>query len=908
MGPTAAVRLLPVVTVVLLTLPILGMARGALAMLGGDRPGDVAGWIGTLLSFLALLLGTVFFAYSIRYYLATIIVLATTGSERRNGDADAQGNGDGNGLSRIAHRARGGNGADEENGDLELEKEPFVSIHIASYNEKRVLERLLQSCEQLDYHRYEVVLVDDSTDATLDILDRWQGRPRFKIAHRPNRDGFKGGALDQALRMMDPRADFVLVFDADAVPFPDSLQRFLPHFYKRFRSSGRLRRREEVAAVQSYQWHVLNKSENWLTAAVRAEYSGSYMVERVYQDDIGAMKMVAGTAYMIRADLLRELGWGRSLTEDWELTLRLYRRGYRVVYTPYAETPAECVSTFARLARQRMRWAEGHMFNVRRNFWPVLRSPCMGPLEKMEFLYFAGYYMQAGLLALGMLSWLVAEIWMGAHVPQWTATFGWTLLLTNLLSLPIMNLAGLALEQASKRDLAGVLGAVAVSYLLVPFQAYAAVKGLLETGEGPWFRTPKTGRITDPVHHLRRLRAIRRWLLRSPNGDGNGNGNGNGGHGGNSSGAGRAAQVRRRPSRRAGWVVTAGLILGLAALGVQASHVPVAEAATTTFYVHAGGVLDNIAPTGSTTQSGNLTGSGSTLAWVSSSSSSGPAPFTTSDVFVFNYSGSGSGITAQLRMSYGASQGAACSGTQIISWTTTFVASAGQHQSSPGSPGSNITAPTGSFFCFQVTQTSTGSYSIGYDSTGAPTNLTVTQTSGTTLYLHSGAVLNTTAPVSATATTATFNSPGTGFQWATSAATNASQTIKSTDSFVFTYYGSGTSSMQASLGFGYASSSSCSTVTPIFGTTVTLSNSAGPQQTAGIFPSSDKVVPAGSFFCFNITESSGNGFALLYDSTSQPTALNSADVIFIPERLLALLGMGLVGYPALRRLRSWVRR
>ncbi|MDQ6921295.1 MAG: glycosyltransferase, partial [Candidatus Dormibacteraeota bacterium] len=863
------------------------------------------GWIGTALSFLALLLGTMFFAYSIRYYLATIIVLATTGPERRNGEAgtngNGAGNGDGSGLSRISHRSRGGNGSDEENGDLDLENEPFVSIHIASYNEKRVLERLLQSCDDLEYDRYEVVLVDDSTDRTLDILDRWEGRPRFKIAHRPNRDGFKGGALDQALRMMDARADFVLVFDADAVPFPDSVQRFLPHFYKRAPSGERLRRREDVAAVQSYQWHVLNKSENWLTAAVRAEYSGSYMVERVYQDDVGAMKMVAGTAYMIRADLLRELGWGRSLTEDWELTLRLYRRGYRVVYTPYAETPAECVSTFARLARQRMRWAEGHMFNVRRNFWPVLRSPYMGPLEKIEFLYFAGYYLQAALLAAGMLAWLVSEIFMGQHVPQWTATFGWSLLLTNLFSLPIMNLAGLALEEASRRDLAGVLGAVAVSYLLVPFQAYAAVKGLLESGEGPWFRTPKTGRITDPVHHLRRLRAIRRWLFRGPNGNGNGDGNG----GGKGSGGGGPAHVRRRPSRRAGWVVTAGLVFGLVGLAVQATRVPVAEAATATLYMHTSSFMDGNAPTGSTTQNANLGGSGASVSWISAASGA-PATFSTSDVFVFNYSGSPTSITAQLRESYASSAGAACTGTQVVSWTTTFVATAGQHQSSPGSPSSNLTAPSGSFFCFQVTQTSTGGYSIAYDSTSAPTNLTDTSTSGTTLYLHSGFSMNTTAPVSGTATTTTFSGAGVNFTWSTTAATNAAQTIKSTDAFVLTYYGSGAQSMNAAIAFGYGSSFGCTGgATQVFSTSATLSNAAGAHTTSAIFPSSNVVVPAGSFFCLNIAENSGNGFVLNYDSTSQPTALNSADVIFIPERLLTLLGLAVVAFPVLRRLRRW---
>src|SRR5207237_9904319 len=106
---------------------------------------------------------------------------------------------------------------------------------------------------------------------------------------------------------------------------------------------------------------------SWLTEAVRAEYAGSYMVERPFQDAVGALKMVAGTAYMIRADLLREVGWGTSLTEDWELTLKLYARGYKVAYTPWAETPAECVATFSRLARQRMRCAEGHTQKVRKH-------------------------------------------------------------------------------------------------------------------------------------------------------------------------------------------------------------------------------------------------------------------------------------------------------------------------------------------------------------------------------------------------------------------------------------------------------------------------------------------------------------------------------------------------------------
>src|SRR5260370_709609 len=265
---------------------------------------------------------------------------------------------------------------------------------------------MLTSLDELDYQEYEVVVVDDSTDESVQILERWKGRPRFKIGHRNSRLGFKGGALREALKVMDPRTEYVVIFDADSMPFPDSIERFLPYFYA-VNGDKEVKRRDEVAAVQSYQWHVLNKSESWLTEAVRAEYAGSYMIERPFQDAVGSLKMIAGTAYMIRADILREVGWGTSLTEDWELTLKLYARGYKVVYTPWAETPAECVSTFARLARQRMRWAEGHTYNVRRWFLPIMLSPFVRPLGKVEFLFDAAYYLQAALFVVGTRRWLL---------------------------------------------------------------------------------------------------------------------------------------------------------------------------------------------------------------------------------------------------------------------------------------------------------------------------------------------------------------------------------------------------------------------------------------------------------------------------------------------------------------------
>ncbi|HEY3085410.1 MAG TPA: glycosyltransferase family 2 protein [Candidatus Dormibacteraeota bacterium] len=729
-------------------IPIVAILHGFVEIVRQSQIRSGADWLAYGLAFAGLFLGAIFFAYAVKYYLSTTMVLLTTlvGAGPRNGNGRNQANG--NGLNRI-------NGNGNGNGyHLELGYHPFVSVHVAAYNEKRVIERLLTALSQLEYPEYEVVVVDDSTDESVQILERWRGRPRFKILHRTSRAGYKGGALREALRVTDPRAEYVVVFDADSVPFSDSIERLLPLFYrvgdgassKRFEAAfgrteppsepGQIKRRPEVAAVQSYQWHVLNKSESWLTEAVRAEYAGSYMIERPFQDAIGALKMVAGTAYMIRADVLRQVGWGTSITEDWELTLKLYARGYKVIYTPWAETPAECVSTFSRLARQRMRWAEGHTHNVRKWFVPIMRSPHVTPIEKLEFLYDATYYLQAGLFLVGSLSWLLSELVFQAHVPGWTALLGWSLLFSNIFALPLMNLGGLILEEAPARDVQGVFGALVLSFALVPFQGWAAFKGLVSRDEGPWFRTPKTGRVTDEVRHLRRLFMLRRWLT------------------------GRRAATRWAPpiapavrltaggparhSRWLGWIAVGALVVLFASLAVASTGAPVVNAAGNPLYLHGSGTapgctgttLDQTIGTRGTACQIQSQASGISTTW---SFSGLPAQTVAAGVWTFTmYWTGGTGSTNDtVTIAAGVSATSSCAGFVATvpnagsTWSTTF-GSGGANASSPFTVSTSasqlplVITPGGSL-CVSVTLTHNtgGKPSLLYDGTAgvADTNI-----------------------------------------------------------------------------------------------------------------------------------------------------------------------------------------
>ncbi|NIN65666.1 MAG: hypothetical protein GTO63_13415, partial [Anaerolineae bacterium] len=124
----------------------------------------------------------------------------------------------------------------------------------------------------------------------------------------------------------------------------------------------------------------------------------------------------------------------------------------------------------------------------------------------------APYYLQAAFFILGTSSWLVSELILKQAIPFWTETLGWALVFTNGMSLVLMNLVGLFLERGVRRNWTGVISFILLTYLLVPYQAYAALKGLLEPREGGWHRTRKTGVITEVIGKLGLRRRMRRFL------------------------------------------------------------------------------------------------------------------------------------------------------------------------------------------------------------------------------------------------------------------------------------------------------------------------------------------------------------------------------------------------------------
>src|SRR3990170_5251635 len=273
--------------------------------------GSLSSSLGLIFATFALILGTFFLLYSFKYYITLAIVLSF--SQNSSGLPKSQESGllaKLLGLGNKGNQSKSPVGLEPSLDHITLDHYPFISVHIPFYNEKKVVERSIQAAVNFDYQgSYEVILCDDSTDETTTIISDYlvnqsinnsvksvngegytlttaEVRPGVvvKHIHRTSRQGFKGGALRLALKCCDPRTEFISVFDADFVPYPDTLTLFLKYFSASAKATAdekaSLTNLGNIAAVQGYQWHVLNKSENWITRGVRSEYSGSYVIER----------------------------------------------------------------------------------------------------------------------------------------------------------------------------------------------------------------------------------------------------------------------------------------------------------------------------------------------------------------------------------------------------------------------------------------------------------------------------------------------------------------------------------------------------------------------------------------------------------------------------------------------------
>lgn len=251
-----------------------------------------------------------------------------------------------------------------------LKNAPLVTIQLPVYNEKYVVERLINSVCAIDYpkDKLEIQVLDDSSDETTFIVKRLVEKYQeqgfdIKLLHRNNRAGYKAGALQEGLAKA--KGKYIAIFDADFIVPRRFLKVTLPYFHSK----------EKVGAVQT-RWGHLNRDYSILTLGQSVALDGHFYIEQKLRSDNGFFINFNGTCGIWRKEAIYDAGGWTSdtLTEDLDLSYRAQLRDWKIVFVRDMVVPGEVPVDFNGFRTQQYRWTKGAFETARKLLRTIIKS------------------------------------------------------------------------------------------------------------------------------------------------------------------------------------------------------------------------------------------------------------------------------------------------------------------------------------------------------------------------------------------------------------------------------------------------------------------------------------------------------------------------------------------------------
>jgi len=294
-----------------------------------------------------------------------------------------------------------------EKADLDKEKIskfPSVSILIPAHNEALVIEKTLESLLALDYpsENMEIIVINDgSTDATPEIVRAVSLRDsRVRLFNIPEKQAAKGKPHALNLGFQKASHDYIAVFDADNTPEPLSLRYLM----------GNMTKDPSLAAVFG-KFRTRNRRQNLLTRFISMETLSFQLIIQAGRYKIMKIAILPGTNFVIRRSILEKYkGWDeQALTEDTELSIRLFQNGDRIKFIPYAVTWEEEPEKWGTWIRQRTRWVRGNIYIFRKFLLPSLQRKKMGVILEMGYIFLL-YYLFLGSILISHLFFIFSGV------------------------------------------------------------------------------------------------------------------------------------------------------------------------------------------------------------------------------------------------------------------------------------------------------------------------------------------------------------------------------------------------------------------------------------------------------------------------------------------------------------------
>ena len=299
--------------------------------------------------------------------------------------------------------------------DCEDENLPTVTVQLPVYNEKYVVERLIDCIAQLDYPdaKLEIQVLDDSTDETSALIAErvifWSGKGKdIRHIQRKHRTGFKAGALQYGLR--EAHGEFITIFDADFLPGPDFLRKSVAAF------------EPNIGVVQT-RWGHINRDYSMLTRLQAFGLDAHFTVEQGGRSHANSFINFNGTAGTWRKSCILDAGgWSDdTLTEDLDLSYRAQLKGWKFRYLEECVAPAELPVIMPAIKSQQYRWNKGAAETARKNLGKVLRADLPFTTKFHALFHLLNSAVFVSLLVAGILS--VPVLFVRQAHPEWNMLF-----------------------------------------------------------------------------------------------------------------------------------------------------------------------------------------------------------------------------------------------------------------------------------------------------------------------------------------------------------------------------------------------------------------------------------------------------------------------------------------------------
>ena len=272
---------------------------------------------------------------------------------------------------------------------------PLVDVLIPVYDEPvAVVEPTVAAATRMTGAEVCVWVLDDGQSDEMRALAARRGAEYLR---RDRRQGAKAGNINHALAHAD--APYVVVLDCDHVPAPHFLEATL----------GELAADERVAFVQTPQYYA-NADRGEVPAAAWSQQALFFGPIARGKDGHDAM-FCCGTNVVLRRAALLDVGGfpADSVTEDFELSIRLHERGWRSRYVPEVLAAGLGPEDMASYVSQQQRWSRGCLGAL----GAVLRARL--PLRmKAQYALSASYFL-SGWTVLVYMSFPVVRILTGAQ-------------------------------------------------------------------------------------------------------------------------------------------------------------------------------------------------------------------------------------------------------------------------------------------------------------------------------------------------------------------------------------------------------------------------------------------------------------------------------------------------------------